>query len=252
MPHRTGRIAGSAEVGDVAAMDAPKPLRQKAIERLPDRVVGRAADADYGHVATVWDLDLNSDGSFDVIGSSSLAPSYHKSEALAITEAGDITGILADGSTPTYPVDWEDTAFVIRDGSLELLSSGGRNQYGIGHDLNDTDVVGTISLYALPGSFLMATRWNSKNRPENLSEEYFGDAWKHAEAQGLNSQGNIVGTGIGMDGSSHGWLLTKPVTALSSAAIPEPTTAALLVAATVPLEIWRRRRRGPRPLQGTA
>ncbi len=46
--HRAGRVAGGAKGGDVAAVDAPEPLRQEAVERLADRLGRRAAEHGFG------------------------------------------------------------------------------------------------------------------------------------------------------------------------------------------------------------
>jgi PEP-CTERM motif len=191
-----------------------------------NRAVGRSSDGGPGAPAAAWDLELHPDGSFGVAGSSILAPGQ-PSEAYAITEQGDVSGQVL-GTLKGANLDAvEDNAFVIRNGSLKLLKAGGGNREGIGFDLNDTDVVGgTAPYYWTPVRY--ATLWNSRNQPEDLSGEYFGDNWSRAIAYGINDDGEIVGDGT-LGGVGHAWLLRAAQTALSAgAAVPEPSTLLFL------------------------
>jgi hypothetical protein len=154
--------------------------------------VGRSADVDYGHVATAWDLVAVDDGSLTVLGSTVLVPDF-TGEAFAATERGDVTGI----------VKGLDMAFVIRNGSVTLLPSGPRNEYGVGYDLNDSEVVGKTGRTWLSDN-MTATQWNSRNKRQDLVGEYFGDGWPNTSVEGINAAGEMVGLGTG-----GAWLLRQ-------------------------------------------
>ena len=126
-----------------------------------NRVVGEAFDPDLDRsTAMAWDVNLHPNGAFTITDSESLFSSKTW-RALAVTELGDVTGLAVGGR-----------AFVMRDGELALLPSSGRNKYGEGRDLNNSDVVGATGLSSSL-STLNATRWNSRNRSEALSDDYF-------------------------------------------------------------------------------
>ena len=165
------------------------------------RAVGRSADVDHGHVATAWDLVAVDDVSLTVLGSTVLVPDF-EGEAFAVTPRGDVTGIVK-----TY---WSKrtrttacAAFVTRNGSLTLLSSGGNNEYGVGYDLNDSEVVGTTAR-SESNIYKTATQWNSNKRRQDLVQEYFGDGWPRTSAKGINAAGEMVGSGTGGP-----WLLRR-------------------------------------------
>lgn len=156
------------------------------------RAVGRSADVDYGHVATAWDLITEDDGTFAVLGSTVLVPDS-TGEAFAVTSRGDVTGI----------VKYVNAAFLIRNGSATLLPSGARNKYGVGYDLNDSEVVGKTG-----GSWLAdnmtATQWDSRSRRQDLVRQYFGDGWATSSTEGINAAGEMVGVG-----TLGAWLLRR-------------------------------------------
>jgi uncharacterized membrane protein len=154
--------------------------------------VGRSADVDYGHVATAWDLITEDDGTFTVFGSTLLVPDS-TGEAFAVTERGDVTGI----------VKYVNAAFVIRNGSVTLLPSGPRNEYGVGYDLNDSEVVGKTGRSWLSEN-MTAIQWNSRNKRQDLVGEYFGDGWPNTSAEGINAAGEMVGYG-----TTGAWLLRR-------------------------------------------
>ena len=180
-----------------------------------NRIVGRAADGTYGHVATAWDIELHANGSFTVTDSTQLVIG-ETSEAYAITDTGDVAGIIRDIEETI-----EDQAFAIRAGSLSLLSSGGKNMWGVGMDLNDSDIVGSIRTTTFADD--QAARWNLRNKPVDLMREYFDASWSSASAQGINGSGEIVGYGSG-----GAWLLRHPLPSSAGAmVIPEPSTLVL-------------------------
>ncbi len=154
--------------------------------------VGRSADVDYGHVATAWDLITADEGTCTVFGSTVLVPDS-AGEAFAVTPRGHVTGVVKYGNT----------AFVIREGSLTLLSSGGNNEYGIGYDLNDSEVVGRTGPSWL-SDYMIATQWNSRNRRQDLARKYLDASWSFTSAEGINASGEIVGSGTG-----GAWLLRR-------------------------------------------
>jgi hypothetical protein len=154
--------------------------------------VGRSANVDYGHVATAWDLITADDGTFTVFGSTTLVPDS-AGEAFAVTPRGDVTGI----------VKYVNTAFVIRDGSLTLLSSGGKNEYGVGYDLNDSEVVGRTGRSWLSDN-MTATQWDSRNKRQDLVRKYFDAGWSNTSAEGINAAGEMVGLG-----TFGAWLLRR-------------------------------------------
>ena len=154
-------------------------------------------------MANVWDIQVLPGGSFEVIGSTVLVPNGW-SRAHAITELGDICGILAD--TQANDLGWPDTAFVIRNGTLKTLQGGRRDKFNVTRDLNDDDVVGS-SGRALGRE--NAARWNSRNKLEDFTT-YFGAGWSHSDAFGTNDLGEVVGSGdISGSGTATAWLLRK-------------------------------------------
>jgi hypothetical protein len=144
-------------------------------------------------VATAWDLVAADDGSLTVLGSTVLVPDF-MGEAFAVTERGDVTGI----------VKGLDIAFVIRNGSVTLLPSGPRNEYGVGYDLNDSEVVGHTGRSVFSNS-MVATRWDSRNKRQDLAKTYLGAAWPLSSAEGINASGEIIGIG-----TAGAWLLRRP------------------------------------------
>jgi hypothetical protein len=183
--------------------------------------------------ATAWDLDLQSDGSFAVLGSTLLIPG-ETSEAYAITDTGDVRGILYGTGNN------KDNAFVIRDGSLQLLPAGSPKQLGIGFDLNDTEVVGATGRYwySPPED---ATKWSSNGRAEDLLRKYFDASWSQAIADGINDAGVIVGFGNN-GGEDHAWLLRRaPATLTASTAVPEPSNCILATISVMGALACRRR-----------
>ena len=177
-----------------------------------NRVVGRGPDSR----ATAWDLSLATDGSFTLTGSTTLIPEQ-SSVAYAITDEGDISGRV-DGQTPTNPLDIH--AFVIRDDLLEILPNSRRDYYGIGVDLNDSDVVGATGPVFTTNH---ATTWDSRGKLNDLEREYFDDSWLRTIVEGINSTGEMVGWGTG-----GAWLLRKTLAPLTATrAIPEPSTIIL-------------------------
>jgi hypothetical protein len=126
--------------------------------------------------------------------------------------------------------------FVIRNGFMKLLGTGGRNHHGVGFDLNDTDVVGETGERWYSNS--IATRWNSRNRRLDLTREYFDQSWSYTTIQGINRDGNMVGYGSG-----GAWLLRHPV---AGTAVPEPSALALVAAGLFGWAVQARRseRRG--------
>ncbi|MCC7339294.1 MAG: hypothetical protein IT422_29730 [Pirellulaceae bacterium] len=161
-----------------------------------NRAVGRASDAEFGHVATAWDLHSKDDGTFTVIGSTVLVEGV-TAEAYAITQTGDTAGRIEEWSKGR----WGNTAFVIRDGSLVRLPSGRRNKFGVSYDLNATDVVGQ-SGKAWYSDKLGATKWNPQDKHQDLLRNYLNESWRYTAAVGLNAKGNVVG-----NGSGGAWLL---------------------------------------------
>lgn len=203
-----------------------------------NRVVGRSADPLFGHVATAWDLSLLSDESFSVITSTTLVPD-ETGEAFAITDNGDLTGRVQSWNNAAHTN--EHIPFVVRNDSLEFLSSGRRNYYGVGFDLNDTNVVGETGRYWYSqGSSTSATLWDSRNKHVDLSRQYFDDSWSYTLAHGINRDGEIVGYG-----SSGAWLLRLPAVA-GETAVPEPST--LTLAFLCLAGVTSRRSPAPRPL----
>ena len=127
-----------------------------------NRAVGEAPNGAGSNVATAWDIEVFPDGSFEVIGSTVLVPDGW-SRAHAITELGDICGILAD--TQANDLGWPDTAFVIRDGTLKTLPGGRRDKFNVGRDLSDdgrrrSPVVGHWAEKTRPGG-MRATSWKT-------------------------------------------------------------------------------------------
>jgi hypothetical protein len=201
------------------------------------RAVGADLNSDDANVATTWDLKLLTDGSLTVIDSTVLV-SDQESRVNAIIESGDMAGIIAD-STGNDRLDWADTAFVVRDGSLNILPSGKRNQFSVGRDLNDTDVVGATGRSWQPQD---VAQWNSRGRLEDITS-YFGESWLHTDAQGINGQGEIVGFGV-MDDNTFAWLLRHPlVSPASASAIPEPSTFVMVAFGLLGLATRARRSR---------
>ena len=200
------------------------------------RVVGEDKHPDGLNVATTWDLNLLPDGTFAVIESTFLF-SDQWSRVNAITESGDMAGIVAD--TTGNDLDWPDTAFVIRDSSLDLLPSGKRNNFSEAMDLNETDVIGSTGRTWQPDD---AAQWNSRGRLDNLAT-YFGDNWSQTDARGINDLGDIVGSGSMVDSeTTTAWLLRHPlVTSASAITIPEPSTITLLILGTTVLATRRRK-----------
>ena len=145
-----------------------------------DRIVGRAADDSFGHIAAAWNVTLHTDGSFDVGDAVNLALGQ-SAEAFAVAEDGDATGIIKWGGGV------ENTAFLIRHGTMELLPSGGRNQYGVGYDLNSTDVVGVTARSRMSDAQI-ATQWDSRGRRHDLTRDFFGDDWTTTVARGINDE----------------------------------------------------------------
>jgi hypothetical protein len=143
-------------------------------------------------VATDWDLVAAEDGSLAVFGSTVLIPDF-TGEAFAVTERGDTTGIIKG----------LDSAFVIRNGSVTLLSSGPRNEYGVGYDLNDSEVVGQTGRSVFSNT-MAATRWDSRNKRQDLAETYLGSDWPLSSAEGINASGEMVGSG-----TAGAWLLRR-------------------------------------------
>ncbi|QDV87213.1 hypothetical protein [Planctomycetes bacterium TBK1r] len=163
-----------------------------------NRAVGRSADAEFGHVATVWDLLSKDDGTFTVIGSTVLVAGV-TAEAYAITNTGDVTGGIKEWSKG----EWVHTAFVIRDGSFVRLPSGRRNKFDVGYDLNATDVIGQSGKVWYSDN-LGATQWNLQNKHQDLMGSYFDASWTYTAAEGLNATGGVVG-----GGSGGAWLLRR-------------------------------------------
>jgi uncharacterized membrane protein len=155
--------------------------------------VGRSADVDFGMVATAWDLITKDDGTFTVFGSTILVPDS-PGEAFAVTARGDVTGIVQYGNA----------AFVTRNGSLTLLPSGPRNEYGVGYDLNDSEVVGQTGRSVFSES-MVATRWDSRDKRQDLANVYLGADWPLSSAEGINASGEIVGIG-----TAGAWLIRRP------------------------------------------
>jgi hypothetical protein len=163
--------------------------------------VGRAPDGDYGQVPTAWDLVAVDDGSLTVLGSTVLAPDY-AGEAFAVTASGDVTGVVETGWSRLTRTEVR-AAFVTRNGSLTLLPSGSRNEYGVGYDLNDSEVVGQTGRSSL-NKYKTATQWDSRNKRQDLAETYLGAAWPLSSAEGINASGEIVGIG-----TAGAWLLRR-------------------------------------------
>lgn len=204
-------LPNASSVNDVASLQSGT-----------NRAVGRSDGGPRAATAKAWDLELYPDGSFTVADSAILTPG-ESSVAYAITERGDVSGQVYGDRHGADLDTTEDSAFVIRNGSLKFLKAGGGNRIGIGFDLNDSYVVGaTTSYYWAPLQY--ATRWNSRNQPENLSESYFDDNWSTAIANGINDGGDIVGFG-NYGGEGHAWLLRRPLaTSAVSNVVPEPST----------------------------
>lgn len=231
------RVTGGSIFGPTIISNDAVATDVASIAYGTNRVVGQAVDANGTPVATAWDLSLQSDGSFDVTSSTTLIPGQ-LSWAKAITQAGDITGKVTD--VFGVELNRRDTAFVIRDGSLDLLPRGKQNDYADGTALNDTDVIGVVG----PNwSAASPALWDSRHRLDDLTPDYFGEDWSFNTPYGVNSRGDIVGFGkFASTDATAAWLLRHPLSsAASSTAVPEPSTGALVVAALAVLGIATRR-----------
>lgn len=217
-------LSQDAAVGDAASLGSGV-----------NRIVGAARDADGTYVATAWDVLVESEGSPIVTRSTVLLPDTN-SRAWAVTEAGDVAGILEDANPSTGFPGFPDTPFVIREGHLQQLPKGRQTPYGTAEDLNDTNVVGGIGN---GGAAVDTAQWNSQNKLDGLTTDFFADSWSFSLAHGINSRGAIVGEGViaGTD-FSIAWLLRQPLAPTS--AVPEPSTLLLAALATSALFLRRR------------
>lgn len=234
------RVTGNSVFGPVVISNNSLPNDVASLESGINRIVGASPDAMHGFVATAWDLNLNLNGSFTVASSTVLIPDQ-TSEAHAITERGDVSGQVFGDLVGANLDRVEDHAFVLRDGSLEVLPAGRRERWGVSYDLNDTDVVGATASYWFASP--QAARWNSSNKLENLAATYFDSSWTRSVTSGINDAGDIVGFGL-FDGDGRAWLLRKPLTALDAAVAPEPASFALFALGTLILAIGRAQRKG--------
>lgn len=151
------------------------------------------------------------------------------SEAFAVNDFGAAVGQAAVGTTPggtiiVNPFLWEN-------GTRTNLGTLGRT-FGQARDINNAGiVVGNVS--NISGLADAAFVWTALTGTVNLNTMIpVNSGWTLRTAEGINSQGQIIGYGT-FGGNSTAFLLTPVV----SAAAPEPMTLALLASLGGPIAL---------------
>ncbi|MEO7854844.1 MAG: PEP-CTERM sorting domain-containing protein [Rubrivivax sp.] len=155
------------------------------------------------------------------------------SEAFAINAAGTIAGVAVAGNTSSgtnirQAVRWTT------DGSayaIEALGSMGRS-FSEAKDINNAgQIVGFVS--NIGGSPQRAFLYQAGAMVDLNSFIDAASGFTLLSAEGINQRGDIVGWGT-FNGQTHAYVLT---------AVPEPSSAALLLAGLLGAGLWRARRR---------
>ena len=145
------------------------------------------------------------------------------SQAFAINDSGQVTGLSATTSGVTFGSDGPSHAFLYSNGSMQDLGSLGGVSSGRG--INNIGQV--VGYYVLSDSSTHAFLYSNGSMQDLNSLLVTNGGWVLQGASGINDAGYISGTGINPSGQVHAFLLTPVEVAPTITRQPASQTAGI-------------------------